>query len=114
MLIRFELDNDFGNATYVDNIHFDYISDTEMVSVSTFKAYPNPAFSEQVLEFPPGVHIRSWQLSDQAGKQLRKGQTDNLSNSLTINRKALPAGMYYLQMQLVTGQRVVQKIVFID
>lgn len=73
------------------------------------KLYPNPAGNAATLRFEKGGYMVT--LFNQNGKQLRTYQQEN-AGSIVIQRKDLPAGIYFLQIQDQRGQVIHGKLIF--
>jgi hypothetical protein len=67
---------------------------------------PNPATTQVHIESP--IKIESYTLNNTSGTQVQSGMLENDNN---IDISQLPQGIYFLQLQLVNGQRVVKKLV---
>jgi hypothetical protein len=67
---------------------------------------PNPATKQVHIESP--IKIESYTLNNTSGTQVQSGVLENDNN---IDISQLPQGIYFLQLQLVNGQRVVKKLV---
>jgi hypothetical protein len=67
---------------------------------------PNPATTQVHIESP--IKIESYTLNNTSGTQVQSGVLDATNN---IDISQLPQGIYFLQLQLENGQRVVKKLV---
>ena len=67
---------------------------------------PNPATTQVHIISP--VKLESYTINNTNGTQVQSGVLDNDNN---IDISQLPQGLYFLQVQLVNGQRVVKKLV---
>jgi hypothetical protein len=66
---------------------------------------PNPATTQVHITSP--VKLESYTINNTSGTQLQSGVLDNDNN---IDISQLPQGLYFLQVQLENGQRVVKKL----
>jgi hypothetical protein len=73
--------------------------------------FPNPVEESFSLKLPPSVQKASLTLYDAYGRQVRT--FNGIDNSLThFNRNGIPAGIYYYQIQDVSGRNVSGKVLF--
>jgi hypothetical protein len=78
----------------------------ELVPENKITLSPNPATTHTHITSP--VKIESYTINNTSGTQLQSGVLENNNN---IDISQLPQGLYFLQLQLVNGQRVVKKLV---
>jgi cytochrome c peroxidase len=80
---------------------------TAILDAPDFKVYPNPSADHVVIRVNPGSY--SAIIYDAQGKQVLNAE---LSNSLNVSLKELPAGVYYVELtNLTTGAQAVKKII---
>jgi len=80
---------------------------TAVLTAPDFKVYPNPSADQLVIRVNQGTYTAT--IYDAQGKQVLNAE---LSNSLNISLKELPAGVYYVELtDLITGTQAVKKII---
>ena len=69
----------------------------------SFRMQPNPAMEEVVvtLDGTAAPQIRHWRLFDAKGVLVNSGMAE--ASSLTLDVRALPKGLYFLQLQTTGG-----------
>ena len=74
---------------------------------SLIKMYPNPAGEEITVEVTAALKGRSYIVTDNTGKIVKRGTLEQRRNILSV--KGLTAGMYLLQIEGVPGSRKIEK-----
>jgi hypothetical protein len=80
--------------------------DVQRYQVEEIVISPNPATTQVHIESP--IKIESYTLNNTSGTQVQSGVLENDNN---IDITQLPQGIYFLQLQLENGQRLVKKLV---
>lgn len=101
-----------GNRNYLPSPN--YVRFIEIVDIITglsvlpnLKIYPNPADQELSIELP-NHSMKSLKMIDLSGKIWHESRAQ--SSSATIDVKALPRGMYILQLETATGDQTARKV----
>jgi hypothetical protein len=94
---------------FITRVHKNYNnwnSVNEQVAPPQITLSPNPATTQVHITSP--VKIESYTLNNTSGTQVQSGVLEHDNN---IDITQLPQGIYFLQLQLENGQRVVKKLV---
>jgi D-alanyl-D-alanine carboxypeptidase len=112
VLIRFELENQFGNMTYLDDIRVSTMltAATEPTAASAVTVWPNPAQDYILVGGSNGFEIGAVALLDALGRTLRSYPPTGAL--VRIDRQRLPAGCYYIVIDSTAGRREMRKVIF--
>ncbi len=113
VLIRFELENRYGNMTYLDDIRV--AGQTTSVAESApepVSVWPVPASDHLMVSGSRDFRISSLRLFDGLGRQMSHYKAPDAAAPLRIERGALPSGWYVLEITGAGGQREMRKVAF--
>ncbi|MFN8288297.1 MAG: SBBP repeat-containing protein [Chitinophagales bacterium] len=96
-----------GNGTQYDAVvvRYDIVSGLTEVTTQQLNAYPNPFSSSVKVSFTEVQYDAVVQLMDVSGRVMRSYSLNN-TNSLTVNRGSLPAGIYFLRLTTEEGRQL--------
>lgn len=112
-LARFVNIGNGNNNIYIDNVNITSITLPQRLKDQGYLLYPNPASSRTAVQFFPAVkNLKSMQLSDAKGDILLSYQykSSQLINIQEMNLTRLPAGMYFLKIEL-TDRIITEKLI---
>lgn len=114
VIFRFEVENEFGNHLYVDNIRIDFVTSTQSFSNSSMKIIPNPSRGDVTVQFSAQIANAQLALFNQLGVQVFNQVVNRASSKLVIPRGNLPAGLYTVVIH--SGEHTLsdQRIFFLD
>lgn len=113
-LVVLALDAETGQALQAYEEELEFSSAVSELAYDV-KAYPNPALDRVVVELDRAMQVEGLQLEDYKGRILDPKHIAYTPDfqSVTIHRKGLSAGFYFLKIQL--GQNVVPiRLLFVD
>ena len=114
IIIQFELENDFGNITYIDDIKVEGVkAPNEQIVEIDLNVYPNPTTDYAIIDFPENKDNVQLNLMDAYGRTIRNYNIEK-SQQIKILKGQLPAGIYYLN--LIENKEVIYrgKILFLS
>lgn len=112
VLIRFELENEFGNITYLDDLRVDVPTAIQEISAQTFKISPNPAGGQINIHLPNNFEAINCEIIDSYGRVLQSQSIENVQTSLVVQRGTLPAGVYFVRLRNSKGWQMKERVVF--
>ncbi len=112
VLIRFELENEFGNLTYLDDITIDVPTAVVELRPTDMRLIPNPARQYAGVYFSEKDQVRSCQLLDAYGRVLRRESVAASATEVIIERANLPAGTYFVKLSSDNGVVGIQRLLF--
>lgn len=113
VLIRLELENQYGNMSYLDDIRVEQQATAATEPVREFVAvWPSPATDHLVLVGSQDFHIATVTLTDGVGRPLLHSRHGGAAAPVRIERGSLPSGCYFLEILSETGRREMRKVVF--
>lgn len=77
---------------------------------AAIEVYPNPSDGAYTLSLPPGLEVQSLRITSTTGQQIWQLKTMN-ARANTIDLTKAPSGLYWLSIQLPSGQTVTRKLV---
>ncbi len=101
------LTNPYYDSSFL-NITVSNINNVELYGSKQLLLHPNPATHQLTLTIPPPSQATTATITDINGRQLRKEQLLNATN--TLNIAELPAGLYFITVQSAE-QRWVRRFV---
>ncbi len=113
--IRLELENQYGNMTYLDDIRIQQqtTATSEEPDYKQVSVWPVPASTHFTVVSKPDFRIAHLILTDGMGKQIfEQHYSDGTTAPLQVNRGNLPAGCYFLDIRSTSGLRIIRRVVF--
>jgi len=111
---RFEVENEFGNHLYIDNIKIDFVTAIKSLSNSKISVSPNPSGGDVIVHLRTQINNVHLGLFNQLGVQVYHQLADRNTSKFVIPRGNLPAGMYAIMIQSESHATWTQKIFFLD
>ncbi|MEM1214676.1 MAG: serine hydrolase [Bacteroidota bacterium] len=110
VIIRFELENQFGNHTFLDDIAIEATTQTrDPLGATTINVWPNPARDHFQLSTPAGTPLASVRLHNQLGQLVR--EFSPAQRHFSLRNQRIPAGLYQLRCVDQAGNRYVHPLV---
>jgi hypothetical protein len=114
VVFRFEVENEFGNHLYIDNIKIDFVTAIKSLSNSKISVSPNPSGGDVIVQLSIQFKNVSLGLFNQLGVQVYHQLSDPNASKFVIPRGNLPAGMYTILIQSEGYATWSQKILFLE
>lgn len=112
VLIRFELENEFGNLTYLDDITVDVATVLTELKAANIRLVPNPAQQQVGVYFSEKEQVRTCQVLDAYGRTLLTKRVAPFASEVIIERANLPAGIYFVKLFSDKGIVGTQRLLF--
>ncbi len=112
VLIRFELENEFGNLTYLDDITVDIPTAMAELINADIRLVPNPARQSVGVYFSENDQVRFCQLLDAYGRVLHTEKVAANATEVIIDRANLPAGTYFVKLLTDNAVVGIQRLLF--
>lgn len=80
-----------------------FLTNDEEVAAPKLQSWPNPASEQIWFSFPAGLEIENLQIYDATGKRLKGLDIDFTTESVEIDIRTLPPGMYFCQVTTADG-----------
>ncbi len=116
VIIRFEIENNFGNISYIDDIQiYELVTDIEELELaSDIIVSPNPAIQAAKLEWDLNSQIDQIECYNSLGKRLKSYPIQNGQTELMLERNNLKNGMYFLKFKNKNLTMETRKLIFTD
>jgi D-alanyl-D-alanine carboxypeptidase len=112
--IRFELENQFGNMTYLDHLRVDVATTTTttIVANDTYRIGPNPARAFTRLHWSSSAQPVMVKLFNSLGQVVQVYYPEQHDQVLIVQRQNNPAGTYWLSIHQQNDQQYLLPVIF--